>query len=81
MKLIPGSLKKGKAAKNLQNYFLSLDGSVLEKKLIRTLNDFDLTNNLIGGVKLVGSGVQKLIDNEKKSKKDKKIKKEMSTKE
>ena len=80
MKLTPGSLKKGKAAKNLQSYFLSLDGTILEKKLIRTLNDFDLINNLIGGVKLVGSGVQKLLDNEKKSKKDKKIKKEMSIK-
>jgi len=63
----------------------------IERKLIKGLSDFDLINDLIGGVKLVGSGiwlkkkiqifihfislgVQKIRDQEKKSKKDKKAK-------
>jgi len=29
----------------------------IERKLIKGLSDFDLINDLIGGVKLVGSGI------------------------
>lgn len=35
----------------------------LEKKLIKGLSDFDLINDLIGGVKLVGSGTQSIRPN------------------
>ena len=52
---------KKKAAKTISNYFLAQkDLNPLERKLIKGLSDFDLINDLIGGVKLVGSGIIKI---------------------
>ena len=53
MKLLPGGLKKGKAAKGIMNYFFSFkDLTGYEKKIMKTLSDEDLVSNLIQGVKL-----------------------------
>lgn len=41
----------------ITSYFLAQkELSIIERKLVKGLSDFDLINDLIGGVKLVGAG-------------------------
>jgi len=58
IKLIPGTLKKGKAsAAALESLLRQPDATDLEKELLRNVTDAELTNAMASGVKLMGSGM------------------------
>ncbi len=71
VKLVPGGLKKGKAARNIQSYYLTTDLAENEKAFVRALPEQQLINAIIGNVKLAGAGLLKI---QQKSKADKKVK-------
>lgn len=72
IKLVPGGLKKGKAARNILHFFMnSNELTENEKPLVRCLPQQEIINSLIGNVKLAGAGLLKL---QQKQKADKKIK-------
>lgn len=60
VKLVPGTLKKGKAARNIINYFLAGDLQEGEKAFLKALPEQELINAVIGNVKLGGAGMLKL---------------------
>ena len=56
-KLVPGTLKKGKAVKTVMSVFLSQkELSEVEKKLMRTMGETELVNVMIGNVKIGAAG-------------------------
>jgi hypothetical protein len=56
-KLVPGTLKKGKAVKTVMSVFLSQkDMSEVEKKLMKNLGETELVNAMIGNVKIGAAG-------------------------
>ena len=71
VKLVPGGLKKGKAARNIIGYFLSGDLDQNEKPFIRAMPEQQVINSLIGNVKLGGAGLLKLQQKAKAEKKEK----------
>ena len=60
VKLVPGGLKKGKAARNIMQYFQQSDLNEKQKILLRALPEQDLINAVIGNVKLAGAGLLKI---------------------
>lgn len=72
IKLVPGGLKKGKASRNILQYFLSFDLQENEKAMLKAVPEQQLINAVIGNVKLAGAGLLKM---EMKEKQDKKMKK------
>lgn len=59
MKIIPGTSKRGKAARTALEYFLKMkDSTAQEKTLIKSVQDNILSRNFPGKVKL-SYGVQK----------------------
>lgn len=73
IKLVPGGLKKGKAARNILHFFInSGELSEVEKPLVRSVPEQELINALLGNVKLAGAGLLKMELKEKAEKKTKK---------
>lgn len=72
VKLVPGGLKKGKAARNIINFFLSCgDLEENEKPFIKAMPEQEVINAVIGNVKLGGAGLLKLEQKAKAEKKEK----------
>jgi len=72
-KLVPGTLKKGKAVKTVMSVFQSQkELSEVEKKLMRTMGEAELVNAMIGNVKIGVAGLLKVKEKEKKAKDQKK---------
>jgi len=68
-KLVPGTLKKGKAVKTVMSVFLSpKDLPENEKKLMKSMGDTELVNAMIGNVKVGAAGLLKIKEKEKKAK-------------
>ena len=66
IKLVPGGLKKGKAARNILHYFLNTSDLVEEEKpFLRSLPEQEVINALLGNVKLAGAGLLKMELKEK----------------
>ena len=60
-KLVPGTLKKGKAVKTVMSVFLSQkDLPEFEKKLMKSMNEPELVNAMIGNVKIGAAGMNHL---------------------
>lgn len=70
VKLVPGGLKKGKAARNIVNYFMT-EAEDHEKPFVKAVPEQELINAVIGNVKLAGAGLLKI---DLKNKADKKVK-------
>lgn len=58
MKLVPGSLKKGKAAKQSVELMGKMNPTQREKDLIRSLDMNELVQTIAGGVKVSAGGGQ-----------------------
>ena len=76
IKLTPGGLKKGKAARNILHYFTTLELSERQKQLIKTFPEQEIINALLGNVKLGAAGMLKLEVKEKAEKKEKRKEKD-----
>ena len=71
--MVPGGLKKGKAARNILHYFLSaFDLSEQEKPMVKSVPEQEIINALLGNVKLAGAGLLKMEQKEKAEKKERK---------
>lgn len=60
VKLLPGALKKGKAARSIMSYFLSGEVAEQERAFVRGVPEQEVINALIGNVKMGGAGLLKL---------------------
>ncbi len=72
MKIIPGTLKKGKAARQAVDLLVrsqQSEASQRERDLIRMVPEPDMINVMLGNVKLSMPGLQKLKAGDKKAKK------------
>ncbi|CAN8253544.1 unnamed protein product [Cochlearia groenlandica] len=70
VKAIPGSMKKGKAAKTAMNLFTHMsEGTVREKELMKACTDPELMAALVGNVKITAAGLTQLKQKQKKGKK------------
>lgn len=70
VKIIPGTLKKGKAAKTAMNLFSHMpDASTREKELMKACTDPELVAAIIGNVKVSAAGLTQLKQKQKKNKK------------
>ncbi|KAL6571712.1 hypothetical protein OROHE_003355 [Orobanche hederae] len=69
VKIIPGPLKKGKAAKTAMNLFSqSADTTSREKELMKACTDSELVAALLGNVKVSAAGLTQLKQRQKKTK-------------
>ncbi|KAL2506853.1 zinc knuckle (CCHC-type) family protein [Abeliophyllum distichum] len=70
VKIIPGTVKKGKAAKTAMNLFNHLpEATSREKELMKACTDPELVAAIIGNVKISSAGLTQLKQKQKKSKK------------
>ncbi|KAG7533630.1 NFACT protein C-terminal [Arabidopsis thaliana x Arabidopsis arenosa] len=70
VKAIPGSMKKGKAAKTAMNLFTHMtEATVREKELMKACTDPELMAALVGNVKITAAGLTQLKQKQKKGKK------------
>ena len=70
IKLVVGSLKKGKAARNILHYFFNNSDLVEnEKPFVKSIPEQEMINALLGNVKLAGAGLLKMEMKEKQEKK------------
>lgn len=70
MKLAPGTLKKGKAAKSCLNFFINQkDTNQNDRKIMKNINEQEIINAFIGNVKLQAAGLLKVKEKEKLRKK------------
>ncbi len=65
VKLTPGGMKKGKASKQCLDYFLKMvntseGNEAREADLIKSINENDWINNMLGDVKITSAGASKL---------------------
>ncbi|OMO53434.1 Zinc finger, CCHC-type [Corchorus capsularis] len=73
VKIIPGSAKRGKAAKTGMNLFSHMaEASNREKELMKACTDPELVAAIIGNVKITAAGLTQLKQKQKKSKKSNK---------
>ncbi|KAL1359000.1 uncharacterized protein [Arachis hypogaea] len=73
VKIIPGSLKKGKAAKTAMNLFSHMsEATSREKELMKACTDPELVAAFIGNVKISAAGLTQLKQKQKKGKKSSK---------
>ena len=71
--MVPGGLKKGKAARNILHYFLNAyDLTEQEKPMVKSVQEQEIINALLGNVKLAGAGLLKMEQKEKADKKTRK---------
>jgi len=72
-KLLPGTLKKGKAVKSVMSVFLSQkELPEVERKLMKNMGETELVNAMIGNVKIGAAGLLKVKQKEKQAKDQKK---------
>eukprot|EP01017_Pseudomicrothorax_dubius_P042125 TRINITY_DN6831_c0_g3_i7.p1 TRINITY_DN6831_c0_g3~~TRINITY_DN6831_c0_g3_i7.p1 ORF type:complete len:213 (-),score=84.91 TRINITY_DN6831_c0_g3_i7:309-947(-) len=71
VKLLPGTLKKGKAVKLGLDLMTSQADVPLEKQLIKNITESEAVMNMIGNVKVAAAGLTKLKQNAKQNKKSK----------
>ncbi|CAA2988533.1 nuclear export mediator factor NEMF [Olea europaea subsp. europaea] len=70
VKIIPGTLKKGKAAKTAINLFNHIpEATGREKELMKAFTDPELVAAIIGNVKISAAGLTQLKQKQKRSKK------------
>ncbi|KAL7080822.1 hypothetical protein ACP275_14G002100 [Erythranthe tilingii] len=70
VKIIPGSLKKGKAAKTAMNLFNHTgEATTREKELMKACTDPELVAAIVGNVKVSAAGLTQLKQKQKKNKK------------
>ncbi|KAL0290234.1 UNVERIFIED_CONTAM: Nuclear export mediator factor NEMF [Sesamum angustifolium] len=70
VKIIPGTLKKGKAAKTAMNLFSHMpEATTREKELMKACTDPELVAAIIGNVKVSAAGLTQLKQKQKKNKK------------
>ncbi|GAB4825612.1 hypothetical protein Ancab_008486 [Ancistrocladus abbreviatus] len=70
VKIVPGTAKKGKAAKTAMNLFSHLpEATNREKELMKACTDPELVAAIIGNVKITAAGLTQLKQKQKKSKK------------
>ncbi|CAM8903062.1 unnamed protein product [Rhodiola kirilowii] len=70
VKIVPGSTKRGKAAKSAMNLFSHMpDATIREKELMKACTDPELVAAIIGNVKITAAGLSQLKQKQKKSKK------------
>ena len=81
VKLVPGGLKKGKAARSITGYFLSGDLDENQKPFVRAMPQQEVINTMIGNVKLGGAGLLKLEQKAKAEKKEKRKQQDNKAKE
>ncbi|XVF28164.1 hypothetical protein REPUB_Repub15cG0005300 [Reevesia pubescens] len=73
VKIIPGTAKKGKAAKTAMNLFSHMpEASNREKELMKACTDPELVAAIIGNVKITAAGLTQLKQKQKKGKKSNK---------
>lgn len=71
VKIIPGSVKRGKGAKTAMNLFSHMpDATVREKELMKACTDPELVAAIIGNVKITAAGLSQLKQKQKKVKKN-----------
>ncbi|KAJ0092758.1 hypothetical protein Patl1_24811 [Pistacia atlantica] len=71
VKIIPGTAKKGKAAKTAMNLFTHmLEATQREKELMKACTDPELFAAIIGNVKVTAAGLTQLKHKQKKGKKN-----------
>ncbi|XP_065863876.1 uncharacterized protein [Euphorbia lathyris] len=74
VKIVPGTAKKGKAAKTAMNLFSHMvEASIREKELMKACTDPELVAAIIGNVKITSAGLTQLKQKQKKGKKTKKV--------
>ncbi|KAJ4822904.1 hypothetical protein Tsubulata_037852 [Turnera subulata] len=72
-KIIPGTAKRGKAAKTAMNLFSHMpEASAREKELMKACTDPELVAAIIGNVKVTAAGITQLKQKQKKGKKSNK---------
>ncbi|KAA8531178.1 hypothetical protein F0562_005908 [Nyssa sinensis] len=70
VKIIPGTAKKGKAAKMAMNLFSHMpEATTREKELMKACTDPELVAAIIGNVKITAAGLTQLKQKQKKGKK------------
>ncbi|GER28419.1 nuclear export mediator factor Nemf [Striga asiatica] len=70
VKIIPGTLKKGKAAKTAMNLFShTAEATMREKELMKACTDSELVAAIISNVKVSAAGLTQLKQKQKKTKK------------
>ncbi|XP_075104545.1 uncharacterized protein LOC107781168 [Nicotiana tabacum] len=73
VKLVPGTVKKGKAAKTAMNLFSHMpEATSREKELMKACTDPELVAAVKGNVKITSAGLTQLKQKQKKSKKSNK---------
>ncbi|XP_059280841.1 uncharacterized protein LOC132034482 [Lycium ferocissimum] len=73
VKLVPGTVKRGKAAKTAMNLFSHMpEATSREKELMKACTDPELVAAIIGNVKITSAGLTQLKQKQKKSKKSNK---------
>ncbi|KAJ8767313.1 hypothetical protein K2173_017357 [Erythroxylum novogranatense] len=73
VKIIPGTAKKGKAAKTAMNLFSHMpEATAREKELMKACTDAELVAAIVGNVKITAAGLTQLKQKQKKGKKTKK---------
>ncbi|KAJ7980438.1 Nuclear export mediator factor NEMF-like protein [Quillaja saponaria] len=73
VKIIPGTAKKGKAAKTAMNLFSHMpEATSREKELMKACTDPELVAAIIGNVKIAAAGLTQLKQKQKKGKKSSK---------
>ncbi|RHN73006.1 putative transcription factor interactor and regulator CCHC(Zn) family [Medicago truncatula] len=70
VKIIPGPVKKGKAAKTAMNLFSHMsEATNREKELMKACTDPELVASIVGNVKITAAGLTQLKQKQKKGKK------------
>ncbi|XP_038907111.1 nuclear export mediator factor Nemf [Benincasa hispida] len=73
VKIVPGPLKKGKAAKTALNLFTHMpEATIREKELIKACTDPELVAAIIGNARVTAAGLTQLKQKQKKGKKSSK---------
>ncbi|XP_055818502.1 uncharacterized protein LOC129887427 [Solanum dulcamara] len=73
VKLVPGTVKRGKAAKTAMNLFSHMpEATSREKELMKACTDPELVAAIMGNVKITSAGLTQLKQKQKKSKKSSK---------
>ncbi|XP_023006487.1 nuclear export mediator factor Nemf [Cucurbita maxima] len=73
VKIVPGPLKKGKAAKTAMNLFAHMpEATNREKELIKACTDPELVSAIIGNARVTAAGLTQLKQKQKKGKKSSK---------
>ncbi|KAF9677179.1 hypothetical protein SADUNF_Sadunf08G0081000 [Salix dunnii] len=74
VKVIPGTVKKGKAAKTAMNLFSHMpEATSREKELMKACTDPELVAAIVGNVKITAAGLTQLKQKQKKVKKNNKV--------